>query len=221
MKTQEFTIEFAKRFKASYIYKMGGTQTIVFPNGQRFDFNDKEFYSGRGAKYNASIRHDIKADVLVSNSQLKEALKADRERKKTIKANELLAKQRAKRIAEAKKNGVYSFYLNDKAGEKYVELSEEERNGNFFDSERLAATLKISVVDANLLNSNGKTYVFAKSEDGNIYELYHPSLSDNRLSITILIATPERIAEFIPAEWQSAPYAHLVGQTENTNHFVC
>jgi len=35
------------------------------------------------------------------------------------------------------------------------------------------------------------------------------------------IASPERIAKFKHEDWVNAPYAHLVGQTENKNHFVC
>lgn len=132
MKNQEFTIEFAKRFKESYSYKMGGTQTV-----------------------------------------------------------------------------------------KFVELSEEEADGQFFDAERLANTLKIKVEDAQLLNSGGKTYVFAQAEDGTIYQLYHPSLSCNRLSISIDVFSAEKMEEFRESWGAHGPYAGLLGQTKNANHFVC
>jgi hypothetical protein len=91
-----------------------------------------------------------------------------------------------------------------------------------FNFEKLAKTLKISIKDAELLQSEGKTYVFAQSEDGNVYELYHGCLFDGKIeTVYVGIATPERIAEFKPSQWQSAPYAGLVGQTSNNNHFVC
>lgn len=219
MKTQQFTSDFAKQFKKSYGYKMGGSQTIVFPNGQKFEFNDKEFYSGRGAKYNSSIKHDTIGDVFVSEAQIKEAIKAEKQRAKAIREREREAKAKAKRIAIAKSEGRYD--LNKKEHGTFVELSDEEVYGRFFDAERLAATLKISISDAELLKSQGKTYVFARSEDGNTYELYHSSLYCNPLNIYVAKASPERIAEFKPAEWHSEPYARNVGQSSNTNHFVC
>lgn len=106
-------------------------------------------------------------------------------------------------------------------GGSYVELSEEESRMRIFDAKRLSVTLRILESDAELLKSTGKTYVFAKSSDGLIYELYHPSLSCNRLSIHVSIATPDRISEFDSADWQAAPFAPLVGQTKKSNHFVC
>ena len=74
-----------------------------------------------------------------------------------------------------------------------------------------------------LLNSEGKTYVFARTYTGKVLELYHPSLGCNDLSISFNDATPERIAEFESSrsEWQNAPYAGLVGQTDANNHYVC
>jgi len=103
----------------------------------------------------------------------------------------------------------------------YVDLSNEEKNQRTFDAEKLSQTLGISIEDALLLNSEGKTYVFAKSTDGNIYELYHPDLSVNRLNIHVEIATKERIAQFNHKEWSAAPFSKLLGQTDNENHFVC
>jgi hypothetical protein len=217
MKT--FTIEFAKNFKQSYNFKMGGTQTIVFPNGQRFEFDDRLYYSGKGSKYNASIKHDSKGDILITMQEVKAAQKVEKERAKAIKLRIKEENERAKRTKAAKKQGLYSIKAEDHG--TYIELSKEEAMGKYFDTTRLANTLKISQQDAALLKSTGKTYVFAKSEDGNTYELYHPSLECNYLSICITVATPERIAEFSPKEWQSAPFATIVGQTSNSNHFVC
>ena len=195
---------------------MGGSQTIVLPNGQRFEFNDKEYYSGRGSKYNHSIRHDTIGDVVVTLKEFKEALKYERERVKAIKVREREAKERNKRVKQAEKMGLYNISQNG-----YIELSEDESQRQYFDTERLARTLKISTEDASLLRSEGKTYVFAKTEDGRTLQLYHSDLSCNRLNIHVEEATAERIAEFDPEEWFSAPYAAEVGNSFKPNHFVC
>lgn len=216
VKNLAITEELAINFKKSYSVKMGGTQTIVFPGGESFKFDDREYYSGRGAKYNSSIRHESLGNVIVSKTDLKDYVTRINERAARIAANAKAEKLANKRISEAKKQGIYTISENN-----FVELSDNEWQNNTFDAERLAKTLKISIQDAELLKSEGKTYVFAKSEDGNTYELYHSDLSCNNLSIYVGIASPERVAEFQPAEWQSAPYAHLVGQTSNNNHFVC
>jgi trehalose utilization protein len=219
MKTTEFTIDFAKRFKKNYSYKMGGKQTIVMPNGDRFDFDDREYYSGTGSKYNSSIKHDDLGDILVTSKELKEVKKQEKDRAKAIQVRVKEAKEKAKRIAIAKRAEIYN--IEKKEYGTFIELSDEEVYGRYFDVARLSKTLKISIQDADLLNSQGKTYVFAKSEDGNVYELYHSSLDCNYLSISVEVTTHERIAEFSPIEWQSAPYASLVGQTTKSNHFVC
>jgi hypothetical protein len=216
LKNLVITREVANFFKASYAFKMGGTQTVVFPTGERFEFDDREYYSGRGAKYNSSIRHDIKGDVIVSLEALKAYIQRVNERNTRIKEAQKAQKSELNRIKVAKANGVYSINENG-----FVELSDLEYSTKTFDASRLAKTLQISVKDAELLKSTGKTYVFAKSANGNVYELYHSDLSCNGLSIHVSIATPERVAEFVPSEWQSAPYADLVGQTTNQNHFVC
>jgi hypothetical protein len=208
------TRDFAKAFKKSYTCKMGGVQTIIFPNGQKFVFDDREYYSGRGVKYNSSIRHD-NFEVVVTIKELKTRITLEKERQKRYKENEKLQKAYNKRTAEALKSGIYLIENG------YVALTGDEKGNCIFDAKRLAKTLKISIKDAELLNSEGKTYVFAKSEDGNTYELFHPSLDCNPLSIHVSVSSTERMFQFDHAKWASAPYAELVGQTENTNHFVC
>ena len=209
------TTDFAKRFKKTYAYTMGGTQTIVFPNGQEFSFDDREYYSGRGGKYNAAIKHDNIGRVEISAKEFKAVMKKEREKQKSIKLMIAERKAKAIRIDAAKKQGVYSRSGN------YIELSDNESEGRYFDAARLAKTLDISLKDAELLNSNGKTYVFAKTGSGEILEMYHPSLDCNRLSIYVSTATRERMAEFNHNEWAAAPFAEMVGMTENINHFVC
>lgn len=208
--------DLAKKFKKSYSVKMGGTQTIQFPCGSQFYFDDKQYYSGRGAKYNNSIKHQDLGLILVSKKDLKKYIDELNEQNKYWRELKKEETAKNKRILQAKKQGIYSI-----SKDNFIELSDFEYQNNIFDIQRLAATLKISIKDAELLKSYGKTYVFAKSEDGNVYELYHSDLSCNNLSIYVGVATPERIAEFKPAEWQNHPFGYLVGQTKNENHFVC
>lgn len=205
-------------FRVNYKAKMGGTQTVVLPNGKSKFFDDREYYSGRGAKFNKSINHHYVGDVKVSKAEYTDFLNSLKEREVAIKARKVAALAKSERIENAKINGIYSINT-----EGYVELSDEEIFGKYFDTERLANTLKISISDVELLKSNGKTYVFAQSESGATYELYHPSLSCNDLSIYVGVASEERIDHFVNnrSEWVNAPYAAFLGQTNNENHFVC
>ena len=220
MTTQNFTETFAAKFKKSYSFKMGGDQTVVMPNGQEFYFNDKEYYSGLGAKYNSSIKHDNIGRVEVTKEQVKDRLKEQKDREIRIKKIKMERKAAEKRYAENKKAGIYG--ISEKEYGSFIELSEDEIDGKTFDAARLAKTLDISIQDASLLFSNGKTYVFAKQiSTGRIIELYHASLSVNNLSISVSYPTAERVAEFNHNEWASAPYSQLVGMTTAPNHFVC
>lgn len=201
MNNAQFTAEFAAQFKRGYANIMGGTQTIIMPNGQRFDFDDRRYLA-----VNRRTKHTKHREYVVTQ--------ADIER----------IQQRAEkdaRIAEAEKNGVYSLEPGGNGGQ-YVELSDREKRYNYFSVERLAKTLGITESDAALLNSSGKTYVFAEKLDGSgMLELFHPSLSCNDLSIWVGPASPQRLAKFQHEEWASAPFADMVGQTEAKNHFVC
>lgn len=215
------TEEFAARFKRSYAYKMGGKQTLQFPNGQTFTFDDRQYYSGRGAKYNSSIRHDDLGIVPVSKKEFAAEMKLERERAKIRKENAKLRKEKERRMKAAKKMGFYSVAVGNH--DYNIELSDEEHLNNKFDAVRLARTLSISVEDAELLKSRGKTYVFAKTSTGQTLLLYHADLSANNLYISVSIPTQEFINSFYSEResWVSAPFADLVGQTENENHFVC
>lgn len=208
-------------FKKPYKYTMGGTQTVILPNGKSKYFDDREYYSGRGKKYNSTVRHDDVGEVKVSRKQYKNFLDMMREREK----NRLLAEQRQReknqRIEDARARGVYDLIENGHGGH-WVELSGEESDGRFFDAQRLAKTLDISVEDAELLKAGGKTYVFARQKGtGKILELYHASLSCNPLNIWVTEVTEERVKEFNHSKWLNSPYGRALGQTENKNHFVC
>lgn len=208
-------------FKESYAYKMGGTQTVILPNGKSKFFDDREYYSGRGAKYNSNIRHDERGEIKVSRKEYSAFLAKLREEKARREQNIKEQAARAKRIEAAKEKGLYS--LSEKHPNDFlVELTPDESHNQYFDAERLARTLNIKVEDVELLNSKGKTYVFARQiGTGKIFRLYHNSLSCNDLTIWVTEVSEETLKKFNHAEWASAPYAHLVGQTANKNHFVC
>jgi hypothetical protein len=215
---KQITKQQGRSFKRSYSYKMGGTQTLIFPNGQKFEFNDKEYYSGRGAKYNSSIKHSNLGEIIIQKKEVTEFFKREKERAERIKVVEKERKEKIERYESAKKDELY-IIEND----SYILLSDEESEGQFFDIKRLSKTLDISEQDANLLNSRGKTYVYAKQSNGNIIELYHPSLDCNSLSILIDFNASEKFEKMAEdrESWVKAPYAFDIGQTESLNHFVC
>lgn len=209
------TEELAKKFKKSYSYKMGGKQTIKFPCGTKFEFDDREFYSGRGSKFNNTIKHQDLGIIEVTKKELRAYVQELNAREKSRKEALKKEKEKNSRILKAEKEGIYTI-----DSEGFLELSDKEIFGKTFDANRLANTLKISVEDAELLKSIGKTYVFAKS-DGKIYQLYHSSLTaGNNLNIHIKNIEIEKVLEF-QKEWVHGAYAHLEGQTNKENHFVC
>lgn len=81
-------------FKKGYAYKMGGTQTVALPNGKSKSFDDRQYYSGRGAKFNKDVRHDIIGVVKVSRKDYADFLKhigQDAETKAKMKAGRLVS----------------------------------------------------------------------------------------------------------------------------------
>jgi hypothetical protein len=208
-------------FKQSYDYKMGGTQTVVLPNGKSKEFDDRGYYSGRGAKYNSSIRHDIKGEVKVSRKEYSEFLKMLKERELRIAENQRRLNDKNCRIELAKSKGIYSVDGDLTDGGVYVELSNEEVSTNTFDEKRLANTFDISIEDVELLKSKGKTYVFAETFYGEIFRLYHASLECNNLSIHVEKISQKEVDKFNHNEWLNAPFSKKIGQTNNKNHFVC
>lgn len=219
----EVTPEMALRHIAlSYSKKMGGTRKLIVDDEQVAYIDNRDYYSGRGAKYNSLSMHDQQVYRLSKNDyekRLNEVAKDLFQREKSAAERQKSEKAKAKRIEKAKNDGVYSIRREDWG--TFIELSDDEAYGKYFDAKRLAKTLEIEVSDAELLKSHGKTYVFAKSKSGKTYELYHPSLFVNHLSISVEEVTEDRVKEFNHEEWASAPYASEVGQTSNKNHFVC
>lgn len=218
---QHVSESFARKFKMGYAYKMGGTQTVVMPNGQSFYFDDREYYSGRGSKYNKSINHDLLGIVSVSKKDFNIELQHEKEMRKYQKERVNVEIEKRKKYFELNEKGIYGISKND-GTLSFIDLSDEESNSKTYNAEKLAKTLDISVHDASLLRSGGKTYVFAKQiSTGKIIELYHSSLDCNPLNISFDFPDQKEIDSFNHDEWASAPYAGLVGMTENKNHFVC
>lgn len=207
-------------FKKSYKYKMGGSQEVILPNGKSKIFNDKEVYKGRASKYNSGIKYDEIGVVKVSRKEYSEFLNYYKVKEIALEKRNQRILDKKRRIIKAQIDGLYSVATEEFGN--YIELSTAEEVNRFFDAKRLAATLDINEEDALLLNSSGKTYVFAKQiTTGRILEIYHPSLDYNHLSISFSYPTEERIKSFNKKEWSSAPYAREVGDTPNNNHFVC
>jgi hypothetical protein len=182
MKTQELKIA-AEMFKKSYAAKMGGTQTVVMPNGERHSFDDREWYSGRGAKYNASINHHTIGDVVVTNEEYSAAVEKELARLERVKENQMLQSEKSKRQQLAKENGVYD--LVEVGGLTFIDLTDEEEHSQTFDAERLANTLKVNAAELVDIGGMGKTYVTVKSLDGKVYQLFHAALSCNPLRISV------------------------------------
>lgn len=214
-----------RSISTSYAYIMGGTRKLIVDGEELAFVDEREYYSGRGGKYNKSIRHDEQVYNLTPSQydvEVKKIAKKRFEAEKRINFYEKQKKQAKKRYADNHKNGVYG--ISYKAYCTSIELSDEEITGKYFSTEKLSKTLNISVADAELLKSKGKTYVFAEKLGTNeMIELYHADLTCNSLNICVSIPTAERIAEFNSKrnDYTTAPYSQLVGQTEANNHFVC
>lgn len=222
---KQYTSTFASQFKMPYAKKMGGTQTIVMPDGERFYFDDRDYYKGKGAKYNNDNMHHYIGEVIVTQEQadlLELELEEQRKRNEAIRIErEREAEEKRQRLESAKKAGIYNIVRYDYG--TFVELSDEERLSRTFDAQRLANTLNISESDCELLKSEGKTYVYATTKDGNIIELYHSDLSMNHLSISVNYKGESLFNKKLSEResWVNAPFAKEVGQTEHLNHFVC
>ena len=77
---------------------------------------------------------------------------------------------------------------------------------------------ELNVDLSDFFNASGKTYYFAESKIG-LLLFYH----NHRQSYSFDFTTEEKKSEFYGERknWTSAPYAHLLGQNDNINLFVC
>lgn len=67
---REFLYSHPEFFKRGYDKRMGGTQTVILEGIGNFFFDDREYYSGRGKKYNNDRMHQHIGDVYVSKEEI-------------------------------------------------------------------------------------------------------------------------------------------------------
>ena len=115
-------------FKHPYAYKMGGTQTILLPSGESMHFDDRKYYSGRGSRFNASIRHHELGEVKVTQRQYDEYQKHMARRAVELEQREAEERAFLARIEDAKHNGVYSLRTTKEGCSSFVELSDKVNN---------------------------------------------------------------------------------------------
>jgi len=96
MKTLSNTIEnlsnetVLNSVSTSFAYKMGGVRKLVVDGQIIFTQDLREYYTGRGSKYNSSIKHDNQIYNFTSkefNAIKKELAQKEIERQKRVKAN--------------------------------------------------------------------------------------------------------------------------------------
>lgn len=63
-------------FKKSYSKTMGGTQTVVLEGIGNFYFDDREYYQGRGRKYNSINIHENLGDVIITKKDFNDKVLA-------------------------------------------------------------------------------------------------------------------------------------------------
>ena len=206
--TQFYTENASVYFAASYNKKMGGTQTIVFENGflPTIEKNDKEFYSGRGAKYNNASMHEH-INVLVTLEMFNEKVNTRAQLFFDRQKEEKLNRQRLTSFCKA--NGLNKNNYTDVTGGNCVYFERENKN---------AIELELNVNLEDFFNATGKTYYFSETRLGWL-QFFH----NRRQSYSFNIVTLEDKLKFDNEResWISAPYAADLGQTDNDKLFVC
>jgi len=194
-------------FSKSFTKKMGGTQTIVFEDDflPKIELNKKEYYSGRGAKYNTTSMHEH-IDVFVTKKEFNERVNS--------RAKSIFNQQKQK--ADSLKKMADFCKLHGLKKSNYSGLYGAELFFTFGKKNEVEKELEVDLTD--FFNASGKTYYFTSSKIGNL-RFYH----NHRQSYSFNFTTDEEINKFQKdrESWISAPYAELLGQTENKNLFVC
>ncbi len=167
--------------------------------------DERKYYEGRGAKYNkASMHENVNTFVTKNefNMYVKKVAKRHFEHQKTLIKERKDIRELCKKFNLNPKHYIYStidglFFTAEKK-----EIIETELNINL--TEFFAAT--------------GKTYFFVETRIG-ILQFYH----NNRQSYSFHLSSIEERSKFYQnrEDWVTAPYAHLLGQTNNINLFVC
>ena len=194
-------------FSKSFNKKMGGTQTITFEDDflPSIELDKREFYTGRGAKYNSNSMHEH-IDVFVTKSEFEEKVNSrakmffERQKEDKNKANELI-------------KFCSSFGLNSKL---FSSISE---NFLYFEKSKKSEIEKALNIDlSEFFEASGKTYFFAESNIGLLmfYHNHHQSYGFEKVS-------ESKRQEFLNEResWVNAPFAKEVGQTDNKDLFVC
>jgi hypothetical protein len=197
----------ATYFAASFNKKMGGTQIITFENDflPQIKIDKREYYQGRGAKYNNTSMHEH-LEVFVTKVQFNEKVDS---RAKMLYAREKELNNRKSELRQFCKK----YELNSK------NYTQKGSCGIYFLFEKQSEIEKELNVDlTDFLNASGKTYFFAESKIG-LLMFYH----NNRQSYSFDFATEEQKNRFYSERenWVNAPYAHLLGQNNNINLYVC
>jgi hypothetical protein len=199
---------------SSYVYKMGGTRTLIIDGVEVLKIDNREYYSGRGAKQNTSIRYDNQIYKLTSQEVIKLSRNIAKElyaEAKRCAANQKAERERLKVFKECAAKGVYPF------NGSMVMLSDAESYNRSYNVDKLARTLNISREDAKLVGSEGKTYVFAKTNNGEYLRIFHPCLCCNPLYIH---TNPITIADIVKfnRDWRKLDN---INEDNLEYHFVC
>lgn len=200
-----YTTNAADYFSKSFSKKMGGTQKITFEDNfiEPIEIDKKEYYTGKGAKYNNDSIHEH-LDVFVT--------KAEFDAKVNYRSSEIFNREKEKsQEKKALKNFCQYHNLNVK---NYDGFS----SGFVFFKDRNEVEKELNVDLSEFFEASGKTYFFADSKIG-LLMFYH----NHRQSFGFEIVNEEKRQEFLNdrQNWVNAPYAREVGQTENKNLFVC
>ena len=204
---QFYTEKASDYFSKSFTKKMGGTQKITFEDDflPAIELDKREFYTGRGGKYNSTSMHEH-IEVFVTKSEFEEKVNSrakmffERQKEEKNKANELI-------------KFCSSFGLNSKL---FSGISE---NFLFFEKSKKSEIEKELNIDlSEFFATSGKTYFFAESNIGLLmfYHNHHQSYGFEKVS-------EEKRQEFLNEResWVNAPFAKEVGQTDNKDLFVC
>lgn len=96
----KYYLEHPEYFKLPYSKKMGGTQTVVIEGVGEFNYDDRQYYTGRAKKYNSTSMHHEIGKVVISQAQI-QSMAAGR-------AKILYNSQKSKMEAVRKKRKAYN-----------------------------------------------------------------------------------------------------------------
>lgn len=157
-------------FPPNYGYKMGGTHTInITLKGKTVftaEYDEREYYSGTGAKYNSGINHDV-VTIDISLNRLN-SFNKDRNAR-----NKKLADKKTARDLGVEKYGAYvkvaenGFIVTDIENEKLMLKTVAEKLGVDLND--------LSVAFDKSRNSSCKCNI--RIDDG--HAIYHPDFSIN------------------------------------------